>query len=285
MGSELPVPQTGKIDFLKKMIVGAVIGAAAIAPGLNGGVLASAAGIYEPALRAIVNIRKDFKRSFAFLLPLGLGAGAGFFLFAFALKSIMANAQSIVIYVFIGLVIGSLPSFLVEANSKGFRKRYLIGSVLALAAVITAGILGANAPDPGIAAELKVVDTMIYGAILAVGTVIPGISTSFILMYLGVYDEILAALARLDIKVLLMMGLGFLMTALAIIRLVEVLFRKFHGAAYYTVLGFLIGSMVIVFPGFRAGWGLVVDLLLFFGSIVLSYVVMRQSVKMNGFIT
>lgn len=275
MESEQPVQKTSKFNFIKKIIVGAVIGAAAIAPGLNGGVLASAAGIYEPAIRAIVNIRKDFRRSFAYLLPLGIGAGAGFFLFAFALKSIMANAQSIVIYVFIGLVIGSLPSFLVEANRKGFKKRYLIGSVLALAAVIAAGILGANAPQQNAATELGIVNTMIYGAILAVGTVIPGISSSFILMYLGVFDKLLAALARLDIKVLLTMGLGFLLMAAAIIKLVEALFRRFHGAAYYTVFGFLIGSMVIVFPGFRTGWGLVTDLSLFFGSVAISYIVMR----------
>ncbi|MHB8962822.1 MAG: undecaprenyl phosphate translocase family protein [Saccharofermentanales bacterium] len=277
MDAEHPELKADKSGFVKKVIVGAVIGAAAIAPGLNGGVLASAAGIYEPAVRAIVSLRKDFRRSFAFLLPLAIGAGVGFFLFAIALKSIMLRAQYIVIYVFIGLVIGSLPSFITEANSRGFRWRYLIGSAAALAAVIAAGILGANAPIDGTDAvpQLGVIATMAYGAILAVGTVIPGISASFILMYLGVFDELLAALSRLDFKVLLPMGLGFLLMAAAIIRLVEALFRRFHGAAYYTVLGFLIGSMIIVFPGLRTGWLMAADLSLLLGSAALSYIMMR----------
>lgn len=123
--------------FLRKVVTGAVIGAAAIAPGLNGGVLASAAGVYEPAIHAIVHIRKEFRKSLAYLLPLAIGAAAGFFLFAVILKGIMDRQQGAVIMVFTGLVAGSIPSFLREANRGGFKRICLLGTVLALAAVIT----------------------------------------------------------------------------------------------------------------------------------------------------
>ena len=176
---------------------------------------------------------------------------------------------------FIGLVLGSLPSYIGEANRKGFRAGYVVFSVVTLAAVVALGILAARGPLPSAGQPIGIPDSVVYGGILGAGTVIPGISASFVYMYLGVFDEILAALSNVDLTILASMGVGFAVTALALLRLAEWLFRRFHGPAYYSVLGFLLGSMAMVFPGFRDGWLLAADLALLAGAIAASAMLMR----------
>lgn len=94
-------------------------------------------------------------------------------------------------------------------------------------------------------------------------------------MYMGIFEPLLAAFTRLDMTLLAGVGLGFLLAAAALIRLAEFLFRRFHGMAYYTVLGFLTGSMLIVIPDFRSGRELTVGLALFAGSAILSFFLTR----------
>ena len=96
--------------------------------------------------------------------------------------------------------------------------------------------------------------------LLAFGSIIPGISSSLILMYLGFYEQLLAAFTGLDLRLLVLMGVGFGLIALLMLNLVDYLFRKYRGFAYYGVLGVLFGSMVLIFPGFRPGMALVLDL-------------------------
>lgn len=267
--------------FFKRMVMGFVVGLAAVTPGLSGGVIAAAAGIYEPAIHALVNIHKEFRRSFAFLLPLALGAGPGLLLFSGVMQQLMAGAKFSVLYVFLGLVAGSLPALFREANRGGFRGRYMGVLAIALAVILLLGQAPAGAPNLSGQAELGFVNTMIYGGILAVGTIIPGISSSFILMYVGAYEGLLAAITGFEIRILFYLGLGFALTGLLILKQVAFIFRRFHGPAYYAVIGFLFGSMAMVFPGFREGWSLALDFTLFVVSAILSYMVMKLNLVQN----
>ena len=262
-------------DFLRKLIVGVVIGIAMITPGLSGGVLAAASGIYEPSVKAIVQLRRRFAWSFVFLLPLGIGLLLGVGGFSGAMKVLIAKWPFAILYVFLGLVAGSIPALIGEANEGGFKLRYLLWTLVGIAVVAAfeymsdRAVVAADAP-------LTPARLLVCGAVLAFGTIVPGISSSFILMYMGVYERLLVAVTSFDFRTILFIGLSFAVTALLIIKLVEVLFRKFHGPAYYAVLGFLLGSMVMVFPGFRGGLSLAFDALLFIGSAALSFLVLRM---------
>jgi len=263
------------IDFIKKVLIGFVVGIACITPGLSAGVIAAAAGLYEPAIHAIVNIRKEFRKSVIYLMPLGIGAVLGILLFSKVMKELMINAEFIVLFIFLGLVAGSIPSLVKEANSDGFRKKYLWALALAFAFVIFFERNVTWVPDQTNAVQINIVTTVICGAILAFGTIVPGISSSFILMRFGMYEILLSAIADIDIKILAMTAIGFGVTALAIIKLVDILFSRFRGYAYYAVMGFLLGSMVMIFPGFRTGFDLATDIFLFLISAAVSFITMR----------
>ncbi|NLY92195.1 MAG: DUF368 domain-containing protein [Firmicutes bacterium] len=266
-------------DLLKRFFLGLAIGVAAITPGLSAGVIAAAAGLYEPVVHALVTFAKEYRKSIGFLFPLGLGAGGGVLLFSRVMERLMITAKFQVIYVFIGLVAGSIPALFTEANRRGFRKAFLWAAVIAFGLVIGTGYLLAWFPQPTATREIDAATALLAGAILAFGSIIPGISSSLILMYLGLYEKLLSAFTGLDLRVLTLMAAGFGITALVMLKLVDLLFQRYRGFAYYGVLGFLFGSMVMIFPGFRTGLPLLLDGILLLASALLSFNLMRLKTK------
>lgn len=266
-------------DLFKRFFLGLAIGVAAITPGLSAGVITAAAGLYEPVVHALVQFPKEYRKSIGFLLPLGLGAGSGVILFSRVMERLMLTAKFQVIYVFLGLVAGSIPALFKEANQQGFRKNFLWASAIAFGLVLGTGRLLAWFPQHTAARELAAATAFLGGAVLAFGTIIPGISSSLILMYLGLYEKLLAAFTGLDLPVLIIMAAGFGLTALFLLKLVDLLFRRYRGFAYYGVIGFLFSSMVMIFPGFRGGLLLLLDGLLLLASAALSFGLMRLKTK------
>ena len=95
------------------------------------------------------------------------------------------------------------------ANEKGFRARYLWVFLVAFLLVISTAVLEKITTSSIFEIEWNFLSGIIIGVVLAVGTVVPGISTSFILMYMGVYDDFLSAVAGLEVLRLIPVGIGF----------------------------------------------------------------------------
>ncbi len=228
-------------------------------PGLSGGVIAAAWGLYEPAVHAIVNAPKELRKSAVFLLPLAAGAGLGVVLFSGVMREVISFASYRVLYVFFGLVTGSLPFLAKEACAGGFRLKHLCAGLIAFGAVVAFDRIGGMSPERLPSGAFDVPNLLFYGAVLAVGTIVPGVSSSLILMYLGAYEGLLEAVTRVDLRILIPFGLGFVLAAAPLVKLVDVLFTRHRGPSYNAVIGFLLASMVIVFPGLRGGWDLAGD--------------------------
>lgn len=232
---------------MKIIIFGLIIGIAAIIPGLSGGALAVSLGIYPLMIGSVVNIHKDFKKSMGFLIPFGLSAAVGLFLFGVLMKPLLEHFEHSVIWLFMGLILGSMPGFLKEANSKkGFKITFLIPMVIAFGLGLALNILtGYRIP---MAADSPIM-MLIGGGILAIGAVVPGTSSSFIMMQMGIYDEVISAFVTFRFFNMLCVALGAAGVFLLTIKLVNMAFEKFHGYAHFAALGFLLTSMIGVFPG------------------------------------
>lgn len=261
--------------FLKRLISGLIIGVAGIVPGLSGGVIAAALGFYEPAILALTGFIKRPRPNAFFLLPLIIGAGAGMLLFSNVVSRLMETASDEVLFLFFGLVVGSLPSVLKEANAQGFRFRYIWATVMALIAVLAVDFMGSFVASADNNAVWDMGHGIFYGMILALGTIVPGISSSFLLIYFGAYQGYLNAIASVDFEVLGPIALGFMIAAAPLIKLVEIFFRRYHGFSYYAVLGFLLGSMLIIFPCPAGGWQMLADMLLLCSGIVASLLLLK----------
>ncbi len=248
--------------FFLHLAVGVVIGIGGVLPGVSGGVMAVSLGLYRPMIDAIAGFFKAPKKNFLFLLPVALGAGLGFLLGAVVLSRLMKRWYVEVMWLFLGLVAGGIPSFLHEANERGFKRRYLIATVLGAA---LASLLlffrqeGTALPD---VERLTPLMAVLAGAIVAVGTVIPGISTAFILMFMGWYRPMMDAFASFDVVTVLFLGIGAAGCFVGTVKAARWLFDRFHGWAYYAVLGFLIVSAALILPEVTLTWGMAVNLLL-----------------------
>ena len=106
------------------------------------------------------------------------------------------------------------------------------------------------------ALSLTPLRALAVGLVEGVGTVVPGLSTSFILINLGWYQAYLDALAHPQAGLLALVALGFAASALVSMKAVQWLFDHARGYTCYAVLGFLLVSVALVFPGFGSGWTL-----------------------------
>ncbi|MEG0741966.1 MAG: DUF368 domain-containing protein [Clostridia bacterium] len=245
--------------FFYRCFAGLLMGIACVLPGVSGGVLAVSFGLYRPMLDAALGFFHSPKKHLGYLLPLCVGGFAGYLLGATGLQFAMARYEAPMLMLFIGFILGGVPDLLREADAGGFRLRYL----LALAGGIALALPLLLLPEPtgtGLQA-LNAAQALAAGAINAVGTVVPGLSTSFVMISMGWYQAYLNAVAALDLPTLALYALGFVFVAILTMRGVKWLFDHVSGYAYYAVLGFLMVSVALVFPDV-SGDGLWLNLLM-----------------------
>lgn len=244
------------INFLKGMI----IGIANIIPGLSGGTMAILVGVYEKLIDIIGNFFKKFKETFIqniiFLIPIGLGAVVGVVGFSKLLEFLLNNYNMPTQFAFIGLVLGGLPLIFKNANKNGgFNKKYIIPFLITFIIGITLSILEAlGVTGTEISGfEINIINIILlffYGFIAAGTMVVPGISGSFMLLLLGVYSAVLSAVSNLNIAVLIPFGIGAVAGILILAKIIDILLKKYHGATYYAIIGFIIGAIPAIYPGF-----------------------------------
>ncbi|MGI6358833.1 MAG: DUF368 domain-containing protein [Bacillota bacterium] len=263
------------MGWLYNSLLGLVIGIASITPGLSGGALMAALGLYQPTISAVSRLFSDWRRSLHFLLPIGVGAVGGVIAFSNVMGWLVDQYPAQVRWLFLGLVAGSLPALIRTANAQGWNWRLPLFSLIAMAALPAFSLLRKLLPGISPSAAPGLLQYIWYGLVIALGTIVPGISSSFVLMSLGAYDELLQALAALNLAALLPVGIGFGVGGLLLVRLVEALFCRFHAQSYYSVLGFLLGSALLILPPIRGGWSALVDLGLFTLGILLTWMLLR----------
>lgn len=242
-------------SFWRNALAGLLIGIGCVLPGVSGGVMAVSFGLYRPMLDAVLGIFHDTRRKLLFLAPLALGGAAGLLLGARCLGTAMRLYEKPMLCLFTGFILGGVPDLLAEAEAGGrFRRRWLGALAGGVLLALPMALLRAQGVERAL--SLTPLQALAVGLAEGVGTVVPGLSTSFLLMNLGWYQAYLDELAHPQAGVLGLVALGFAASALASMKAVQWLFDHARGYAYYAVLGFLLVSVALVFPGFGSGWTL-----------------------------
>ena len=232
---------------LKSILVGFLIGIGFIAPGVSGGAIAVVFGLYDRITDAIGNFYKDFWNKVKFLLPLAIGAGISVLLLGKLIQLSFEKYQLQTCLLFIGLMVGTIPSVIHTANKKGFRWWYVLVMLAAMAMTMTMGWLNTlnyNQAEVNLNFGLL----LLCGVAFGFGTIVPGVSTSFLLMSAGVYMPLLKAFNDRDILTLIPVGIGFVLFVLIFAKFINWLYRVAYGVISYIVTGLLIGSVFLVIP-------------------------------------
>ncbi len=231
------------------IIKGIFIGAGAIVPGVSSGVLCVIFGIYEKLLDAVLNFFKDIKQNVKFLFPIVLGVGIGVLIFSNALNYVLYEFPTQTKSIFIGLIIGTIPSLLKEVNEKEkFHPQNLIYLLIALGIGIISVILENRISIIRDIGDINIFYLVICGAMMSLGIIVPGVSSTIILMLLGVYPVYLQSIATINLPVLIPMGIGLLLGSIIVMKITKRLLEKYYAKTFYSIIGFTIGSIFVLFP-------------------------------------
>ncbi|MCA9292680.1 MAG: DUF368 domain-containing protein [Phycisphaerales bacterium] len=241
---------------------GALMGLANLVPGISGGTMLLAAGIFRAVITALAEVTtlKFRVRSLVLLASVAAAGGVAILLGAGLLKSLVLEHRWIMYSLFIGLTFGGVPmvwGLIRDARAVRARATW-IGFAIGFAALaVMAFTKGASASGGSNMGLL-----LVAGAAGASAMVLPGVSGAYLLLVLGQYVPILSAVDRVkealkggDIgaavaewPVVVPVGLGVAVGLVGVSNLLKWMLHRHEALTLGLLLGLLIGSVLGLYP-------------------------------------
>lgn len=279
------------MDFIRLIVIGVILGVANVIPGVSGGTLAVVFNIYDRLISVITLNVKKILSEWKFILPLVAGMGLGIILFSKAITFLFENYPVQTNWFFIGIILGSIPMIvkrLMAASKASFsdaRKipvSAIVCGVLALAvmAIMTyANVAESGAPIQTELTPLLAVKLFIGLACATIAMIIPGISGSFLMLVVGIYSTVIAAISDLNIPLLIPAVIGGVIGLLGGAKLVRFLMAKVPAQTYGAIMGLVLGSILVIFPGFGGFATVATSLLAAAVGFVVSFFAGREKIE------
>lgn len=239
-------PPTSLLNWLVRVLQGAIIGTGAILPGISGGVLCVVFGIYQPMMALLAHPFKTFRTHAKLLLPVLIGFVLGFFGLAKLVDWMFKTYYNIATWLFVGLIAGMVPSLFKEAGKEGRSKSSWITLGVSLVLILAVLLIIKNGTPISITPNIWWF--FVCGVLWGVSLVVPGLSSSSILIYLGLYQPMAEGIADVSPQVVIPLFIGVFLTILLLARVVDYLFKKHYAIAFHMILGFVIASTIAIIP-------------------------------------
>lgn len=304
-------------NLLKTLLSGMAIGFGSAVPGVSGGTIAVILGAYNKIIWAVSNIFKHFKEAFRVLLPTLIGVVIALIPTIYLMDKALDSFVFGIICIFAGFIIGSIPG--IKDEVKDVKPKKLHITILIISAVIAMGL--------GVGSVLAKADASPYfygqtpiwfyfvlilvGFIASVALVVPGISGGMLLLLIGFYDPLISYTTD-TIKQCIqghnwsnfgsLVGLlgcfliGVIVGFYFVSKLMQYLLSKYHDHTFYSILGFVLGSVPALFFNFKiydyyGKWRanlvtpiyieIPIGIILLIGVTILSYVLVRYKRKIE----
>ncbi len=250
-------------DLARLVLRGFAIGAADLVPGVSGGTVALVTGIYGRLVTAIGSCvrgagylaRADLRRTvrslasveWPFLLAIVVGAVLAVATLAGMIENLLVDHPVRTAAVFFGLIGGAIVVAWRLLQEPGSRHA-VIATTVGLAAFFLFGFRSSAVHDP---------DWYVFvgaGALGICAFILPGVSGSFLLLTIGMYQHVLGAVNDLDATTLVAFTLGAAGGLGLFSRLLEWLLARYHDLVVAAMIGLMIGSFRILWP-WPAGLG------------------------------
>ena len=229
------------------MCKGAIVGGTMLVPGVSGGTMAIILGIYDQLVHAVASFRRQPRQNLLFLFLFCVGGGLGMLLFSRPLLSLLNAFPLPMGYLFIGAVAGSIPMIYQKSQPSSFSWHvpvYVLAGVVivSLFSVLPTGVISSTG-------SWQPLLLIVTGIVAAAALVLPGISVSYLLLMLGLYDKTIAAISHLQFSFLLPLFIGLCIGILLVTKILERLMDRHPRPTYLVILGFMLASIASVFPG------------------------------------
>ncbi len=268
------------MNWISLIIKGALIGTGAILPGISGGVLCVVLGVYKPLMAFLAHPIQGFKQYIRILIPLLLGFAAGVVLLSRVVEWLFRTSEAPATWLFIGLVVGTLPALYHEAGQEG--RPGGSWAALALGAAFMAGIM-LLLRGQGVAITPTFPWWLLCGALWGIGLVVPGLSPSSFFIFLGLYEPMTAGIGSLDFSVLIPLGIGMAVTIALTARGMNALLKCHYTYTMHAILGIVIASTIGILPlsSITGAGDVALYALCFISGCAVAYAMDRLSAKLK----
>lgn len=263
------------MKYLIHIIKGVVIGIATLVPGVSGGTMAIILGVYDDIIHSISSFFKDIKNNLIFLGTVGIGAVIGLLAFSRLMELALLYFKFPMVYLFIGVIIGGIPVLFKKASAEAIKAKdwifFTIGLAIILIMSLYNGTIVNLANSTGV---LQFVFLFFAGIIIAVALILPGLSTSFMLLAIGLYEITLNAITTRNLSYLIPLGLGAAAGILGTTRALENCMKNKPKQTYLLILGFVTGSIadIVLETGLPTGLNIILSI----ATLILGIVVIRM---------
>lgn len=247
----------------RSLLGGVLMGLANLVPGISGGTMLLASGVYPAFIGAVTDLTalRLRPRSLLVLACVSAAAGVAILLLAGAVKTLVVDHRWVMYALFIGLTLGGLPVVwrLIDRPSGAVWMGAAAGAVgmavLAWLQITRAGggAVGGSGPLP----------LLLAGVAGASAMILPGVSGGYLLLVLGQYLPILSAIDRFKdalgaarwaeavdvaVRVGLPVGIGVMVGIAGVSHLLKLLLNRRRDATLGVLLGLLVGAVAGLWP-------------------------------------
>ena len=232
------------IDPILLVLKGVLVGFGAILPGVSGGALCVAFGMYNPIINLLSHPFKALKTDGVRLCFFVLGGLIGFVGLSGIASWLMGMNSNAVTCAFVGFILGTLPDLWRDAGAKGRKGSSIVAMIIGFLALLSLLLLFRHASGIEIAPGFP--GYLFCGIMWGLSFVVPGLSSSTLLIFFGLYEPMLAGISSLSMSVLIPLAIGVALCLLLLPRLVNAAFARWHSVLSHALIGIVVASMVMV---------------------------------------
>lgn len=262
------------ILFIKSFVVGIC----ALLPGVSGSVIAVTFGIYDKFFEIISDTRK-IKDNKTYLLIVFMGILCGIFLTSHLILYIF-RFETIIFYTLIGIILSEVPFLIKKIHDETERGIMLAPLIIAFMFSLCLDLIN----QANLISSYSIFKYFFGGILFSFGKVFPGISSSFFLLCLGIYDEIIILITK---PILLINNfyfyipfiIGTIFGLIVFIRLLSYLMNRHFRFIYSVIIGFILSSVIILFPQFNLNVSSILGIILMIISFIFSIYLKKKNEK------
>ncbi len=228
------------------ILQGILIGVGAMLPGLSGGVLSVTFGVYEPMMALFAHPIQNFPRVFPKLWPIGVGFLLGFWGISGALFTVFDRYGNLALCLFLGLILGTVPSLYKEAGKKGRHRDDYLALIFAFCAMLLGLLVVGHKETLHVTPDITWY--LFAGVLWGLSIVVPGLSSSTLLIFLGLFQPMTEGLSRMDMAVVIPLIIGTVATVAISARVINRMFHRHFSLFSHGILGIVLASIVVIIP-------------------------------------
>ena len=252
--------------WFKKFFAGMAIGTGAAIPGVSGAAIAVIFRVYEDIIGAVNSFRKKFGWAMSILIPILLGILLAVAICVVLFHIAFCHFMFVLMCLFAGFLIGSFPGITDDVKGEKLNRKAIVLMIIGAVFVIGLGIASVFS-GMNVGSLFETLPWWLYlvlipvGAVAAVALTVPGLSGSLILLIIGIYRPLIdfaetsaKAILKGDAsKILPLLGvvgcfaIGCLIGVVLVSKIMNILLRKWRKETFYTIIGFIAGSVFVLF--------------------------------------